>query len=79
MIGVITVGMAGTLTVGLVGIQKQKAVAGEPAHSGNAETQVKEDEARPDPVSIAVTLPDGSAAANTHVTVVGYDLEKRER
>lgn len=82
MIAVITVGMAGTLTVGLVGIPKQKAIAGETAQSGNAEaqalTQSKEDESQQGQMLVAVTLPDLSAAANTHVAVVGYDRGKGE-
>ncbi len=82
MIAVITVGMAGTLTVGLVGVPKQKAIAGETAQSGNAETQAvsqsKEDEAQQGKMLVVVTLPDGSVSASTHVAVVGYDLEKGE-
>lgn len=78
MIAVVTVGLVGTLIVGLVGVPKQKAVAGETAQSGNAGTQATKDETRPDKVSIAVTLPDGSAAVRTHVAVVGYDYEKGE-
>ncbi len=78
MIAVIAIGMAGTIAVGLVGIHQLKVVADEPAESDKAETHETKDATQQSQVSIAITLPDGSVATNTHVAVVGYDPEKGE-
>lgn len=78
MISVISVGMAGTVTVGLVGIHRQKAVAGEPAQRDEAETHITKDAAHPGKVLTQVHLPDGNAAAGTDVAVTAYDSETGE-
>ncbi len=78
MIAVLIGGLVGTVSVGLVGVPQQKALAQESTQSRTTESQTKKNTPDSNRISIAVTLPDGSSANSTHVAVVGYDLELGE-